>query len=276
MSAIKAGLLVGLGVLALAQAARADDQPFLTLYTTDIDSAQEKEVEQQISFNAQKPGQAYSDFLSRTEFEYGVTADFQVSLYGNYELERMHPHVPLAVADNENEFSVSGEAIYRFLNVYFDPVGLAVYLEPSFGSDDRELEAKILLQKNFFNDTLRLAFNTNFENRWEHDSGVWNRWSAIEFRVGAAYNLTSAWSLCAEFSNENNFDGLVGGAHPASNVYYVGPTISYKGLPLTITFGAQAQLPWANDPTHTVGAINQGFSADAERWRIGLFVSRDI
>ena len=276
MSGVRTIWLAGLSMLALAQAARADDQPFLTLYTTDIDSAQEKEVEQQLYFNTQKPGQAYGDFLSRTEFEYGVTDDFQISAYANYEWERTRAHAPFAAANVENEFSVSGEAIYRFLNVYFDPVGLAVYLEPSFGNDERELEAKILLQKNFFNDTLRLAFNTNFENHWERDSGAWHRNSAIEFRAGAAYNLTPDWSLCAEFSNENDFDGLVGGAHPVSNVYYLGPTISYKGLPLTISLGAQAQLPWANDATHTTGALDHGFSADAERWRVGFFVSRDI
>lgn len=276
MRRLSMALLAGIGFFGLAQAALADDQPFLSLYTTDIDAAQEKEIEQRVIFTAQKPGEAYAGIESNTEFEYGVTDDLQVSLYGNYEWERVHPHAPLAPAETEREFNVSGEAIYRFLNVYFDPVGFAVYLEPSYGANNRELEAKILLQKNFFNDDLRLAFNANFENQWERDAGSWHRGSAIEMRFGAAYNLTPAWSLCAEFSNENEFDGLVGSGHPVSNLYYVGPTISYKGLPLTISFGAQAQLPWANDHTHTPGAISHGYSVDAERWRVGLMISRDV
>jgi hypothetical protein len=276
MRSLGAALLAGIAFLGLAKGALADDQPFLTLYTTDIDSAMEKEIEQRLVFTAQKPGEAYAGIESNTEFEYGVTDDLQVSLYGNVEWERVRPHTPLAPAETEREFNVSGEAIYRFLNVYFDPVGFAVYLEPSYGANSRELEAKILLQKNFFNDDLRIAFNANFENRWERDAGTWHRASAIEMRLGAAYNITPEWSLCAEFSNENEFDGLAGAGHPVSNLYYVGPTISYKGLPLTISFGAQAQLPWASDHTHAPGAIRDGYSADAERWRVGFLVSRDI
>jgi hypothetical protein len=162
MSRVRTIWLAGLSVLALAQAARADDQPFLTLYTTDIDSAQEKEVGQQFYFNTQKSGQAFSNFVSRTEFEYGVTDDFQISAYANYEWERTRAHAPLAPANVENEFSVSGEAIYRFLNVYFDPVGLAVYLEPSFGSDERELEAKILLAEEFLQRHAAAGFQHEF------------------------------------------------------------------------------------------------------------------
>jgi len=276
MRRLSMALLAGIAIFGLARTALADDQPFISLYTTDIEAAQEKEIEQRILFSAQKPGEAYAGIESNTAFEYGVTDDFQVSLYGNVEWEREHEHAPLAPAQSEHEFGVSGEAIYRFLNVYFDPVGFAVYLEPSYTANSRELEAKILLQKNFFNDDLRLAFNANFENQWNRDAGIWHRSNAIELRFGAAYNVTPEWSLCAEFSNENEFDGLVGGAHPVSNLYYVGPTISYKGLPLTISLGAQAQLPWANDQTHTPGAIRDGYSVDAERWRVGLMISRDV
>ncbi|HEV2562781.1 MAG TPA: hypothetical protein VGT78_11630 [Rhizomicrobium sp.] len=274
MNYVRVALLAGMGLAGVASTALADDQPFLSLYTTDIVTAQEREIEQRVLFSAQKPGQAFASILSQTEFEYGVTDDFQLSGSANFEWE--HTHLLPAPAENEREFSVSGEAIYRFLNVYFDPIGLAVYVEPSIGAHERGLEAKILLQKNFFNDNLRLALNANFEDQWQEESGGWHRGSTIELRAGAAYNLTPEWSLCAEFSNENNFDGLVGSAHPVSNLYYLGPTISYKGLPLTISLGAQAQLPWANDSTHAPGAIQNGYAADAERWRVGLLVSRDL
>lgn len=273
---LRIGLMAAAGFMALAQTALADDQPFISLYTTDIEAAQEKEIEQRILFTAQKPGEAYAGIESNTAFEYGVTDDFQISGYANYEWQRERAHAPLTPAESESDFGVSGEAIYRFLNVYFDPVGLAVYLEPSYSQHARELEGKILLQKNFFNDNLRLAFNANFENRWEREAGAWQRGSAIEFRLGAAYNVTPEWSLCAEFSDENEYDGLVGSGHAVSNLYYLGPTISYKGLPLTISFGAQAQLPWASDHTNTPGAIRDGYSVDAERWRVGFVISRDV
>ncbi|HSM96776.1 MAG TPA: hypothetical protein VLT91_12075 [Rhizomicrobium sp.] len=265
-----------MSLLVMAGAARADDQPFINIYTTDIETEGGKELEQKVIWATQKPGQSYNSILSRTEVEWGVTDDFQVSLSGNYEWERIRLHAPSGANTTEREFSVSGEAIYRFLNVYFDPVGLAVYLEPSFGDKSRELEAKILLQKNFFNDDLRIAANINFENTWERDSGNWNKGSAIEFFLGAAYNVTPEFSVGMEFNNENEFEGLIGGAHPASNVYYLGPTLHYEGHPFKVTLGAQAQLPWANDASHAPGTVRDGFHVDAERYRLGIQISTDI
>ena len=110
-------------LLGTAELAQADDQPFVTLYTTDIDSQYEKEIEQSFSWSTQKPHQAFNGWLSRTEFEYGVTDDFQLSGYFNYEWERSHPH-PFGPSESFHATSVSGEAIYRFLNPYFDPIGL--------------------------------------------------------------------------------------------------------------------------------------------------------
>lgn len=76
---------------AVMTAVHADDQPFITLYTTDIDTQYEKEIEQSLYWSTQKPHQAFNGWLSRTEFEYGVTDDFQISGYLNYEWSEAHP-----------------------------------------------------------------------------------------------------------------------------------------------------------------------------------------
>ena len=266
-----------LGLLAVyTAAAQADDQPFLTVYTTDIDTQYEKEIEQTFAWATQKPHRAFNGYLSRTEFEYGVTDDFQLSGYISYEWERSHPHPPFGPDETWHATSVSGEAIYRFLNPYFDPIGLAVYFEPTFGDNLRELEAKLLLQKNFFNDRLRLAGNINVEDVWERESGVWSKGSAVEFFAGAAYNITPEFSIGVELNNENDFEGLFGAAHPATTAYYFGPTISYVGLPFTVLLGAQFQMPWSSDRTHTPGAVQNGFLADAERTRLGFRIKMDL
>lgn len=271
MNCVRVALLAGIAVLGLSRAALADDQPFITLYSTDIDTAHEKELEQQLYFDAQKPGQAYASILSRTEFEYGVTDDFQVSLYGNYGWERSHPHDPLGPADTTRQFFVSSEMIYRFLNVYFDPIGLAVYFEPSYGDKNRELEARILLQKNFFNDNLRLAANFNFEDKWNREDGMWTKESAIEFFAGAAYNITPDFSIGTEFNDENDFEGLIGAGHNPSHNYYFGPTVQYVGLPFTVTLGVETQLPWAGNTV-----TRNGYAVDDERWRVGFRVNKDL
>lgn len=256
--------------------AKADDQPFITLYTTDIDTQYEKEIEQTLQWSTQKPHQAFNGWLSRAEFEYGVTDDFQVSAYLNYEWERSHPHPRIGPDDTFHATSVSGEAIYRFLNPYFDPIGLAVYFEPTYGDNARELEAKVLLQKNFFNSNLRVAANVNFENVWEREGGIWNKGSAAEFFAGAAYNITPEWSVGVEFNNENDFEGLFGNSHNGTTAYYLGPTISYVGLPFIVRLGTQFQLPWASAHSHEPGVVTDGYLTDDERMRVGFRISMDM
>jgi len=267
----------GLMTLALAaRSAEADDQPFITIYTTDIDSQYEKEIEQSLDWSTQKPHQAFNGWLSRTELEYGITDDFQLSGYLNYEWKRSRPHPDIGPDKTWHAASISGEAIYRLLNPYFDPIGLAVYFEPTYGDNTRELEAKLLLQKNFFNSNLRVAANINLEDSWEREGGRWNKGSAAEFFAGAAYNVTPEWSVGVEFNNENDFEGLFGNAHSGTSAYYFGPTISYVGLPFSLRLGTEFQLPWASADGHELGMISNGYLVDDERLRVGFHISMDL
>ncbi len=276
-SKLQAVLTASAIALLLAQTpSRADDQPFLTVYTTDIDTQGERELEQWLVWRAQHAHQAYSDLLAQSEFEYGITDDLQGSLYLNYQWTREHN--ASRPVQTQSLVGLQGELIYRLLNVYFDPVGLALYFEPSWAPGARGVEARILLQKNFFNDTLRLAFNTNVEDDWARADGHWLKTSALELDAGLAYNVTPELSVGLELDNERAFEGLVLGA-PASeqtSAFYLGPTVQYIGQPLTVTLGAQTQLPIAGNPSRAPGGIENGFAADAERYRIGLRLSRDF
>jgi hypothetical protein len=178
--------------------------------------------------------------------------------------------------DRDNFASVSGELIYRILDDERNPIGLAFYIEPSWGAEEREAEAKILLQKNFLGETLRLNININVEDVWDRDNGAWEKGSALEFRAGLAYAPTPDWSIAAEFSNEHEYDGLLigGSTHAQSSAYYIGPTIQFAVEPLTVTLGAQAQLPWASGSAP--GAVEHEFVTDAERYRVLLRFSTDL
>ena len=65
---------------------RADDQPFLSLYTTDIDGQGEREVEQWLGWKTAATGGSYNDFLSRSQLSLAVgqgdLAGGQVDLEG--------------------------------------------------------------------------------------------------------------------------------------------------------------------------------------------------
>jgi len=266
-------------VFVICGAARADDRPFVFAYTTDIETQGEREIEQEFTWASGHAREAFQEVESRTEFEYGVTDDFQAAFYLNYDWARVRSHVPFAPAETSSLTGVSAEFIYRFLNVYFDPIGLALYAEPSIGNGTRSFELKLLLQKNFFNDRLRFAFNINAEDVWEKNAmGRYDESSALEFFGGLSYNLTPEWSVGAELDNERGYEGLIlgGSSRYAENAYFAGPTIQYVGHPLRVTLGAQAQLPWASDPTRTSGTIDGGYLAGAERFRVRLRVGMDF
>ena len=145
-----------------ANDAKADDRPFAFAYTTDLETQGEKEIEQEITWSSGHAGEAFQGIESRSEFEYAITDNFQGAFYLNYDWSRTHS--PLGAVETSSLPGVSGEFIYRLMNVYFDPIGLAIYAEPTIGNGKRSFEAKVLLQKNFFNDTLRFALNINAEN----------------------------------------------------------------------------------------------------------------
>ncbi len=269
--AISAGSLCAL----CSAPAAADEQPYVLLYSTDLEEQGTGEIEQWLSWADQHTHASFQSFESRTEFEYGITSNFQGSLYLNYDWSHERDRLS-GVLDRDSFAGVSGELIYRLLDDERDPIGLAVYLEPSWGAEEREVEAKILLQKNFFGEALRLDVNINLEDTWDRDHGIWEKGSALEFRTGLAYAPTPDWSVAAEFSNENEYDGLLigGSAHAQSSAYYLGPTFQYSFKPITVTLGAEAQLPWASGSVP--GAVEHGFSSDAERYRVLLRFNADI
>lgn len=268
-----------LSAFVLSGAARADDQPFLTLYTTDIATQGEREIEQWLKWKGGHADESFNLFQSRSELEYGITDNLQASLYLNYEWERARPHDPFGPAETADAVGVSGELIWRVMNVYFDPFGLAFYIEPSISSSEREFETKILFQKNFLNDALRAVVNVNFEDTWEKNpAGGWDKVSALEFDAGIAYSVTPEWNLGLEVDNERGFDGLIlgGSVKEQSDSVYLGPTVQYVGHPWTITLGVQAQLPWAGNPAHLSGNVVDGYTAGDEHVRLAMRLSRDF
>lgn len=259
--------------------ARADDQPFVTIYSTDIDTAGARELEQHFIWKTDEANTRFNELESRSEFEYGITDDLQGSLYLNYDFVQTRAHDPLGSLETENAFGTSGELIWRLLNPYFDPVGLALYFEPSWSAKAHSFETKLLFQKDAFNDTLRNVININFEDVWEKNSlGHYDKTSSLEFDFGSSYNVTPDLSLGVELDNEHGFEGEILGGNPseATDSFYLGPTVQYVAAPWSVTLGAQTQLPIAINPTGMPGTVRGGFTSAAEHVRATFRVTRDF
>lgn len=272
-------LLSAAALLLATSVARADDQPFLTMDATDIEPEHAYELEQNFSWNTGMSHRAFSEFEGETEIEYGWSDKLQLAAATSYAWAYEHDHTfPASPSETGSEWGgIEGEAVYQAMNVYFDPIGLGFLVNGGVSPNSRGIEALLILQKNFLNDRLRVVINTGGAFGAEKE-GTWSDVSALTFNAGAAYNITWEWSAGLEFNVEHDFDGLLlnGKAVPVATTYYLGPTIQYAAHPWTASFGVQFQLPWANDPTHTSGAITDGYLAEAERARVALRITRDL
>jgi len=259
-------LLLALFVLCLAAPTMAGESPFGYVYTTDTHPKGKREFEQWIT---QRHGQSQGDFdvwQGRSEIEYGVTDSLQTALYLNYgSVNAFHNRpdgttgpgafVPDDVdphARYRKRFfeSISNEWIYRVLSPYKDIIGLALYIEPSWGPDKRELEGKLILQKNFLEDRLVWAANFSASAESERFHGEWEREGEVEFTTGLAYQFAPRWHAGAEYRYHRGYDGR--GFSASKRAYaasFFGPSIHYARSDWWITATFLKQL--ANAKAYT-------------------------
>jgi hypothetical protein len=261
-----------LGFVALSAimtcAAFADEPLFGFLYTTDLLPKGGMEVEQWMTWRHQKNSGSFDELEHRTEFEYGVTDKLQALLYLNYNWTQAFHNGPFGATTPPEQFSdfspgpddhfnksrfvgVSGELIYRILSPYTDPIGLALYVEPTFGPNFRELETRIILQKNFFDDLLTLAFNVTYAPEFRYLSdpvnggSSWQYETDVNFGFGASYRFMPNWSAGFEILNEREFNSLLFTAinGESNSGYFLGPNLHYAGEKFFVTISALWQMP---------------------------------
>jgi hypothetical protein len=280
----------------VASAACAEESMFAFVYTTDLLPQGKSEVEQWVTWRHQKIAGTYDQLEGRTEFEYGLTDRLQVALYANYSWTQAFQNGPFGATTPPEQFAdyvvgpndmfrasrftgVSGEAIYRILSPYTDPIGLAVYTEPTIGKNFFELENKIILQKNFFDDLLTIAFNFTYAPEFRNLPGDddpsafnWQEETDVNFGLAASYRFIENWSAGFEFLNEREYNSF-NLTHLSNSGYYLGPTIHFGGERFFFTATALWQMPWATEHSDTVpGSLVNGYvlDNDFEKFRFRL------
>ncbi|HEY7168744.1 MAG TPA: DUF6662 family protein [Candidatus Binatia bacterium] len=286
----------------LSTDALAGESIFGFVFTTDTLPKGAKEVEQWSTWRRQKAGGQFDLLEGRTEFEYGITDSFQSAFYLNYAWSRaFHNAVDGTTAPPETfagvrfgpdshwhsgKFvGVSLEGVYRILSPYTDPLGLALYIEPTFGKGLFEVENRLIAQKNFLDDRLVIASNVsiNLEGRrlpgdpeetgyasrthWDHET---------DFNIGLAssYRFIANWSAGFEFLNEREYSNFSLNSHRRTNVaYYLGPVVHYGGERFFATATFITQLPWGQDFADA-GVIKNGrnYADDFEKYRLRVKV----
>ena len=153
-----------------------------------------------------------------------MTKNLSTSLYLNFRQQNQTDNSGTDV-DSFRFKGISAEFKYRLLNPETDPVGLALYLEPTYNGNEAELEEKLILSKNF-GDKWVAAFNASLEQEWERESGTTKEETMLEFSAGIAYRLDPHWSVGLEARNHRVFDGL-GFHQELGSAWFVGPNVHY-------------------------------------------------
>jgi hypothetical protein len=299
--------LLAAAALAFPSAAYADEPLFGFVYTTDLLPKGRSEAEQWVTL---REGRANGDFhlvQTRTELSHGVTNDLQLSGYLDFAYANVKHNGPDGTtippevfadyeADPDKRFTktrlqdLSVEAIYRFSSPYKSPIGAALYFEPSFGPRTRELETKLILQKNFIDDRLVFAFNATLAYEWRklhadaeaepgsiEASDHWDKETDVNFGLAGSYRFAPNWSAGAEVQNEREWAGLnpFNADKRINQAWYGGPTIHYGGQKFFATFTTLFQLPLGHDyaeKDNRIDAVIHGLNNadDFESYRFRL------
>ena len=254
----------------LSPPALADDAPFLGTDPASVMGQGEKAVQQWVSFAHGHSGESHSGFETQTEFDYGVSDHLQLSLSLLYDWTRSKPSG--RPANTTDLVGVQSEAIWQVASADKEPLGLAIAVDPAFDPSSRGLAVRLLFTTYIAH--FENVLNINFENNWDKDSASrWQSSSAIIFNYGLAHALDKHWTIGVEFGNESAFDSLLTGVNLGSiaSTFYAGPTLQYACAFATISFGVETQLPISSGDN-----IANGYTADAERWRMALRLARSI
>ena len=239
-------MLGALASLLFASNAHASDQIFTHTYLSEVNPAGGKELEQQVTWRDKKSEGSYRLRQTRTEFEYGLTDRWQISLYanayrvtaendnsfasrnnfttgggdgdevsgggpatiGSYVPNASKLPIPAARYSKTGFDSVSVESIYQFASPYKDGFGLAGYVEATAGSRTGELEFKLLGQKNFLEDDLIVAGNVGLEFERNRYSRIGpEKETELVLSGGASYRVANGLRLGLEMRNERGYEG---------------------------------------------------------------------
>ena len=236
-------LLTGLtcGALATALTARADENLMGYSYGAETLPKGKWEAYSWTTARIGKDEGRYLGLDVRQELEYGITDRLQASLYFNerYNYAKNAAGSGEAIPDI-NSFGFDGTQLafkYNVLSPYKDKFGLAFYLEPGYSRIEKitgergteyELEYKVILQKNFLDDTLVAQLNLTGESAWERAEGEseYETELALEASGGLSYRFARNWWVGLESRVHTELPEYEKFEHVA---WFLGPNIHYGG-----------------------------------------------
>ena len=184
----------------------AQDRLFTYTYQSTVLNKGQRELE---VWNTLRTGRAdfYSRLDNRTEFEIGLGGRFQTAFYLNLTSKTQATEESgIKSISTENEISFSNEIKFKLLDPVANPFGMALYGEYGIGSNEYELEGKLILDKKFNN--LTVAANAVYEIEFApaYDASNkpdWEKENKLEYYLSFAYGLNPKFHITLENAFKN-------------------------------------------------------------------------
>ena len=214
-----------MGVAAVSVSSAGATDRFFT-YTYEPETLPQSAVEMEQHFtlrsgrNAHVGQQDYRRWEFRTEFEYGVTDNYSVSLYVNESHESFRDPVTHRYTRDFCWNGLSIENRYLVLNPATHAVGLALYLEPRYDGKNAELEEKIILGQRHgdWKWALNLTHATEWRNHFKETEGE------VEISAGLTHFFGKHWAVGIEARDHNELHEYKIWENSA---LYLGPVVNY-------------------------------------------------
>jgi hypothetical protein len=192
----------------------------------------------------------YTAWDNFNELEHGFSDRLQASLYVNTSAHHIKGNPEWADVSSFGFEGVRTSFKYALTSPYKDGIGVALYIEPELsrrhkisGQERTELalENKLILQKNFRDDTIVTVLNLTYEHEFEkeeeeHESTAaagaeeeeWEQEIALEATVGVSYRFRPSWFLGLEGRTHSEYPGADLG-NQEHRAWFLGPTLHYGG-----------------------------------------------
>ena len=226
-----------------AATAFADNRLFTYTYEPETEPKGDWEIEQSITsrlIRSSAVGQKdFQRWEFRTEVEHGFTDRYTAGLYVNHSYENFRDSASGAISSQYHWAGISLENRYLVLDPVNNPVGLTLYLEPTYDGHNAELEQKIILGQRHgdWKWALNLTHATEWADNFRASEGE------VELSAGLAYQLTHRWSLGVELRDHNEIPEYKEWENTA---VYLGPVISYHRQTWWATLSVMPQIYGAN------------------------------
>ncbi|NOU19676.1 MAG: hypothetical protein HOO91_19130 [Bacteroidales bacterium] len=195
-------LLIFLGTSLLSS---AQDRIFTYTYQSIVLNKGQRELE---VWNTLRTGRDdfYARLDNRTEFEIGLGKSLQTAFYLNLTSKtKTVEDLGVKSISTENEISFSNEFKLKLMDPVANPFGLALYGEYGIGTNELELEGKLILDKKFNNLTVatNVVLETEFAPEYVNNKLNWVKENKLEYYLSFGYSLNPKLNLTLESAFKN-------------------------------------------------------------------------